>query len=126
MNHPKERVTGIGGFFFRSRDPDALAKWYTQHLGVNPIPTTSEAEAWEQAAGPTAFAPFPIDTDYFGSKDQPWMLNFRVGNLDAMVAQLTAAGIAVKIDPEPYPQGRFARLQDLDGNPIELWEMAPD
>jgi glyoxylase I family protein len=122
---PTERVQGIGGFFFRSQDPKALADWYQQHLGVNPIPTDHSHEPWQQQAGPTAFAPFPKDTKYFGSLDQPWMINFRVRNLDAMVKQLNAANIAVKVDPEKYPQGRFARLHDPDGNPIELWEPAP-
>jgi len=122
---PTERVQGIGGFFFRSQDPKALADWYQLHLGVNPIPTDHNQEPWQQQAGPTAFAPFPKDTKYFGSLDQAWMINFRVRNLDAMVKQLNAANIEVKVDPEKYPQGRFARLHDPDGNPIELWEPAP-
>jgi glyoxylase I family protein len=122
---PKERVQGIGGFFFRSQDPKALADWYQQHLGVDPIPMDHDHKPWQQQAGPTAFAPFPKDTGYFGSLQQAWMINFRVRNLDAMVEQLTASNIAVKVDPEKYPQGRFARLHDPDGNPIELWEPAP-
>ena len=122
---PKERVQGIGGLFFRSADPKALADWYQQHLGVDPIPIDHNHQPWQQLAGPTAFAPFPKDTKYFGSPDQAWMINFRVRNLDAMVKQLTASNIAVKVDPEKYPQGRFARLHDPEGNPIELWEPAP-
>ncbi len=122
---PRERVAGIGGFFFRSQDPKALADWYQEHLGVDPIPTDHEHRSWHQEAGATAFAPFPKDTKYFGSLDQAWMINFRVRNLDAMVKQLTASNIPVKLDPEKYPQGRFARLHDPDGNPIELWEPAP-
>jgi glyoxylase I family protein len=121
----RERVDGIGGFFFRSPDPTALAAWYQQHLGVDPIPMDHDHKPWQQLAGPTAFAPFPKDTGYFGSAQQPWMINFRVRNLDAMVKQLDASNIAVKVDPEKYPQGRFARLHDPDGNPIELWEPAP-
>jgi glyoxylase I family protein len=120
----RERVQGIGGFFFRSQNPEALAAWYQQHLGVDPIPTDHDHQPWQQLAGPTAFAPFPKDTKYFGSLDQPWMINFRVRNLDAMVKQLTASNITVKVDSEKYPQGRFARLHDPDGNPIELWEPA--
>jgi len=118
----RERVLGIGGLFFRSRDPKALAHWYEQHLGVDPIPPDYDHPPWQQAAGPTAFAPFPADTDYFGSPGQAWMVNFRVRNLEAMVAQLRAAGIAVDVDAQVYPNGRFARLHDADGNPIELWE----
>jgi predicted enzyme related to lactoylglutathione lyase len=117
-----ERVTGIGGLFFRASDPKALAEWYERHLGVTKTPTTYEAEPWRQDAGETVFEPFAADTTYFGRSTQQWMINFRVRNLDAMVAQLTGAGIAVELDPEVYPNGRFARLQDPEANPIQLWE----
>ena len=117
MNTPTERVLGIGGLFFRSRDPQKLAQWYELNLGI-------DHRVWQQAAGPTAFTPFAEDTNYFGSKQQAWMVNFRVRNLDAMVAQLQKSNIEVKVDPEKYPYGRFARLHDPDGNPIELWEPA--
>ena len=116
-NAPTERVLGIGGFFFRSRDPKKLAQWYQLNLGI-------DHRVWQQAAGPTAFTPFAMDTDYFGSKQQAWMVNFRVRNLDAMVAQLQKSNIEVKVDPEKSPYGRFARLHDPEGNPIELWEQA--
>ena len=124
MNSPTERELGIGGLFFRSRDPKQLAQWYQLHLGVDPVPTDYNHQPWQQAAGPTAFCPFPADTDYFGSPQQAWMLNFRVRSLDAMVAQLRKSNIEVKVDPEKYPNGRFARLHDPEGNPIELWEPA--
>jgi glyoxylase I family protein len=117
MNTPTERVLGIGGLFFRSRDPKKLAQWYQLNLGI-------DHQVWQQAAGPTAFTPFAMDTDYFGSKQQTWMLNFRVRSLDAMVAQLQKSNIEVKVDSEKYPYGRFARLHDPEGNPIELWEPA--
>jgi glyoxylase I family protein len=120
-----ETVTGIGGLFFRAKDPEALGRWYFEHLGIGTPPASSETKPWEQEAGPTAFAPFPNDSDYFGSPDRLWMINLRVRDLDAMVAQLTAAGIAVKVDPEKYPMGRFARLHDPEGNPIELWQPMP-
>jgi glyoxylase I family protein len=119
---PMEKVLGIGGFFFRSADPKALAAWYNDHLGVAPIPSDYHAQPWQQEAGPTAFAPFPRDTKYFGADTQMFMLNFRVRDLDKMAAQLLAKGITVKIDPETYPNGRFAHLHDPDGNPIELWQ----
>lgn len=122
MNLPAERVLGIGGLFFRSRDPKSLAQWYQLHLGIDPVPTESGHSGWQQAAGPTAFSPFPMDTGYFGAQQQAWMVNFRVRSLDAMVAQLRKANIEVKVDPEKYPYGRFARLHDPEGNPIELWE----
>ena len=117
MNSPTERVLGIGGVFFRSHEPKKLAQWYQVNLGI-------DHQVWQQAAGPTAFTPFAMDTEYFGSKQQGWMLNFRVRSLDAMVAQLQKSNIEVKVDPEKYPYGRFARLHDPEGNPIELWEPA--
>jgi glyoxylase I family protein len=117
-----ERVHGIGGFFFRARDPEALTNWYSQHLGVTPVPADYGHEGWQQEAGPTGFAPFPFDTSYFGRAEQMWMINFRVRDLAAMVAQLQDADIAVEVDPETYPNGLFARLQDPEGNPIQLWQ----
>ncbi len=121
----KERVAGVGGVFFKAADPSALAAWYEEHLGVNKTPTTYDVEPWQQEAGATVFAPFSENTEYFGRESQQWMINFRVHNLDAMVSQLQDAGIEVKVDPEVYPNGRFARLYDPEGNPIELWEPIP-
>lgn len=117
-----EKVLGIGGLFFRSQDPAALAKWYEDNLGVSVVPSTYEESPWTQEAGPTVFAPFASDTSYFGDIDQVWMVNFRVRDLEAMAAQLRASGITVEVDKEIYPNGRFARIHDPDGNPIELWE----
>ena len=119
---PQERVQGIGGFFFRAKAPKVLAKWYADHLGVTLTPTDYGHESWQQAAGPTVFEPFPAATKYFGTEGQPFMLNFRVRSLDAMVAQLRSAGIAVDVDPMKYPNGVFARLSDPEGNPIQLWQ----
>jgi glyoxylase I family protein len=117
-----ERVTGIGGLFFRTRDPAALSAWYRDHLGVTAVPANYDELPWRQEAGPTAFAPFPENTDYFGNPKQTWMVNFRVRDLDAMAAQLRGAGITVELDSTEYPNGRFARLHDPESNPIELWE----
>ena len=115
-------VTGIGGLFFRAKDPEALSRWYRDNLGIDPVPSDYNQKPWSQEAGPTAFAPFPNDSDYFGKPSQNWMVNFRVRDLDAMVKQLRAANIDVQVDPEVYPNGRFGRLHDPEGNPIELWE----
>ncbi|MGD2131582.1 MAG: VOC family protein [Maricaulaceae bacterium] len=120
-----EKVTGIGGVFFRAQDPDALAQWYLDNLGVDRVPSDYDTPAWRQAAGETVFAPFSADTEYFGRSEQQWMVNFRVADLDAMIAQLRANGNEVTVDSEVYPNGRFARTHDPEGNPIELWEPAP-
>ena len=117
-----EKVVGIGGLFFRAHDPEALGNWYLQHLGIAPTPTSEGATVWQQEAGPTVFSPFPEKSGYFGDPDKVWMVNFRVRDLDKMVAQLRTAGIEVKVDPQSYPHGRFARLHDPEGNPIELWQ----
>ena len=119
---PKEKVAGIGGFFFRAQDPKALAQWYQDHLGVFVTPQSASDPVWQQQAGPTSFTPFSEKSSYFGDATKQWMINFRVGDLDKMAAQLEAAGIAVKVDPTAYPYGRFARLHDPEGNPIELWQ----
>ena len=117
-----QQVIGIGGLFFRAKDPTALGKWYRENLGIDLVPADYNQQPWRQEAGPTVFAPFPNDSDYFGNAEKNWMVNFRVRDLDAMVAQLRAARIDVSVDPENYPNGRFARLHDPEGNPIELWE----
>lgn len=116
-----QKVLGIGGLFFRSENPDQLAQWYQTHFGIPVVPTSYGEDPWQQQAGPTVFAPFKKDTTYFSRPEQAWMVNFRVGDLKAMVAQLRAAGIAVE-DPQSYPNGDFARVHDPEGNPIELWE----
>ena len=118
----KEKVTGIGGFFFRARDPKALTQWYQDHLGITVIPQSPSDSPWSQQAGPTAFAPFPENTKYFGDPTKQWMINFRVSDLDRIAGQLEAAGIEVKVDQQIYPNGRFARIHDPEGNPIELWQ----
>lgn len=119
-----EKVAGIGGLFFRAHDPKSLADWYLQHLGIPLAPTSEGASVWQQEAGPTVLSPFPEKTGYFGDPNKVWMVNFRVHDLDKMVAQLRTAGIEVK-DPETYPGvGRFTRLHDPEGNPIELWQPA--
>ena len=113
------KVNGIGGFFFRAHDPAALAAWYEAHLGVDDISKT----VWRQQEGPTIVAPFARDTEYFGRSEQQWMLNFRVDDLDAMMEQLGSAGIVVETRAEWDSEvGRFCRIHDPEGNPIELWE----
>ena len=120
-----ERVEGIGGVFFKATDADALARWYAEHLGVAAPPESYDEGVWHQQPGPTVFAPFGAehhDSPHLGPAG--WGVNFRVGDLDAMVAQLRAAGIPVEVDPEGYPNGRFAQLHDPEGNAVQLWEPA--
>ena len=112
------RVSGIGGVFFRARDPDALAKWYADHLGVPSF------GPWPQEEGISVFAPFAESTDYW-PEGHAFMLNLRVEGLDALIDRLQEAGIAVETRPEEWdtPEtGRFARIHDPEGTPIELWE----
>jgi glyoxylase I family protein len=117
-----ERVTGIGGFFFRARDLEALAIWYQERLGVKTVPDSYEEGAWRQQEGETVFAPFQQDSEMIGPPEHTWMINFRVDDLDAMVDQLRAQGEAVEVDPTRHPNGRFAELRDPEGNGIQLWQ----
>jgi predicted enzyme related to lactoylglutathione lyase len=117
-----EKVTGIGGFFFRGNNPDALNDWYEQHLGVRKAGVEYADGSWWQDRGPTVFAAEPKEAQGSGVSEYAWRLNFRVRDLDAMVAQLRSAGIAVAVEETVYPNGRFAQLKDPEGNPIELWE----
>ncbi|WP_104179473.1 VOC family protein [Arthrobacter sp. B0490] len=118
-----ERVEGIGGLFFRARDPEALAGWYSAHLGIDPPPETYESSSWRQAAGPTVFAALPADSDHL-ARGAGWAVTFRVRDLQAMIKQLEDAGIPVERDPEAYPNGLFASLSDPEGHSIQLWQPA--
>ena len=106
------------------KNPAALAAWYEKHLGINPVPTDYDTPPWQQAAGPTVFAPFEQASDFFGRPEQAFMMNFRVSDLGAIAADLRAAGIEVEVDKETYPNGRFAKIADPEGNPIQLWQPA--
>ena len=122
----KGKVLGIGGLFFRSPDADALTQWYQDVLGVGAgFAAEGEADEWSwgTAGGPVVFQPFKQDSDYFAA-DKAFMLNFRVTGIADLIARLEAGGIAVEQRDEwNDPQvGRFDRLHDPDGTPIELWE----
>ncbi len=117
-----EKVQGIGGFFFRSNDPEALRNWYRDHLGIDLAPQFSGGAPWQQEAGYTVFDPFPAG-DAMIPEGKSWMINFRVGNLAKMIEQLRSAGIEVS-DLEEFPHGKFATLADPEGNGIQLWEPA--
>lgn len=115
-------VSGIGGVFFRAEDPDAVVKWYKDNLDME---IGGEAP-WRQEAGPTVYAPFKANTDYFGRSEQQFMINLRVRDLDGLKKKLEANGVEVLTDPEwEMPEiGKFARIHDPAGTPIELWEPA--
>jgi predicted enzyme related to lactoylglutathione lyase len=116
-----ERVQGIGGVFFRARDPEALARWYQEHLGI-------EIEEWggsvivAEAGDVTVWSPFKEDTEYFGPSGQQLMVNYRVRDLDAMLEQLRAAGVDVADERHEDENGRFGWAVDPERNRIELWQ----
>ncbi|MBV9871358.1 MAG: VOC family protein [Frankiaceae bacterium] len=114
-----EHVQGIGGYFLRAQDPDGLGAWYRDCLGLE----TDEHGLWQPVAGPTVIATFESDTDYFGNRNQQTMLNFRVSDLDAMLAQLRERNAVVSDDVQEMDGvGRFAWVTDPEGNRIELWQ----
>jgi predicted enzyme related to lactoylglutathione lyase len=116
-----ERVLGIGGYFLRATDPAALGAWYRDCLGLD----ADENGSWTQGTGPTVFATFDPETDYLGSRAQQTMLNFRVGDLDAMLAQLRGKGADVDTETQDMEGvGRFGWVTDPEGNRIELWQPA--
>lgn len=116
-----EKVKGIGGVFLRARDPATLTAWYRDVLGVDPAPTDMVTPPWISEGGVTVFAPFAADTDYF-PKAQQVMINFRVAAMDAMLAQVRAAGVEPFNEQTMEGIGRFAHIRDPEGNAIELWE----
>jgi predicted enzyme related to lactoylglutathione lyase len=120
-----ERVTGIGGVFFRARDPAALAAWYAENLGIAVDASFGGAIFRWSAPGETVWSPFPSDTDYFGTSGQAWMVNYRVRDLDSMLAQLRTAGVAVDDNVEESEFGRFGWASDPEGNRFELWQPPP-
>jgi hypothetical protein len=116
-----ERVLGIGGYFMRAADPVALGVWYRDCLGLD----ADENGLWGQAAGTTVFATFESQTDYFGARSQQTMLNFRVRDLEAMLAQLRGSGADVAHETQELDGvGRFGWVTDPEGNRVELWQPA--
>ena len=126
-----KRVTSIGGIFFKSDDPERLYRWYEKHLGIAREPHGQGAAFhWQEPNDPgkdglTAWAIFPSSTKYFDPSRASWMINYRVEDLDALLAALKAEGVEIDPHREDYDYGRFAWISDPDGNRIELWEPAP-
>jgi predicted enzyme related to lactoylglutathione lyase len=117
-----EKISGIGGIFLRARDPKALAAWYQQYLGIAIDAGQTYGCLVAKADDMTVWSTFSQDTDYFGSRQQQTMVNYRVSDLDAMLAQLRAGGAVVddKVQDEDY--GRFGWATDPEGNRFELWQ----
>ncbi len=118
-----ERVRGVRGVFFKARDPKGLATWYRDHLGI-PVTEGQTYAAFESGGpeGQTVWSTFPMDTEYFGPGSSALMVNYRVDDLDAMLAQLRRAGVEVDDRVEESDYGRFGWAVDPEGNRFELWE----
>ncbi|HEY9110079.1 MAG TPA: VOC family protein [Roseateles sp.] len=122
-----KRVTGLGGIFFKAKDPKALAEWYRQHLGMDVTEWGGVVFRWadDSTTGTTIWSPFKESTDYFAPSPAPFMINFRVADLHALLAALRAEGCDVqdKVDESEY--GKFGWVVDPEGNKLELWEPPP-
>ena len=122
-----KRVTGIGGIFFKSQDPKALAAWYKTHLGINIEEWGGAAFTWKNADNPegvgtTIWSPFAADTAYFAPSTQPFMINYRVDDLHALLAALRAEGVQVDEKVQDSEYGKFGWVIDPEGNKLELWQ----
>lgn len=125
-NKVSKKVTGIGGIFFKSKDPKALRSWYAANLGLEVNQYGSVFE-WYQGADSTKkgflqWSPFKETTKYFEPSTKDWMINYRVENMDALVAELKANNVTVTDTIAVYDYGKFVHILDLEGNKIELWE----
>lgn len=121
------RVTGLGGIFFKAQDPEAMLAWYKAHLGVEVIDGMCVNFEWRDARdttrrGQTLLAPFPADTDYFAPSTEPFMVNLRVDDLDAVLAALRAEGVTVEDEVQDNEFGRFGWIMDPEGRRLELWQ----
>ena len=123
-----KRVTGIGGIFFKCRDPKKMTEWYRQHLGLNTNPYGATFEWYEGAdsstRAQTQWSPFPESTDYFEPSARDFMMNYRVENLEALVEVLKNEGVTIVDEIETYDYGKFVHILDAEGNKVELWEPA--
>lgn len=122
-NNPMKRVTGIGGIFFKSKDPKKTTEWYQKHLGLETNPYGATFETYESpdsnSKRQTQWTPFPEDSKYF---DKELMINYRVANLEKLVEELQQEGVTIVDKIETYDYGKFVHILDGDGNKVELWE----
>jgi predicted enzyme related to lactoylglutathione lyase len=126
LQQKMKKVTGIGGIFFKCKDPKQMREWYQTHLGLKNDPYGTKFE-WRQAEdstkkGSTVWSPFPETTHYFEPSTKDYMINYRVGNLEALVEELKKAGVTVTDKIEASEYGKFVHILDLEGNKVELWE----
>ena len=122
-----DRVTGIGGLFFKSEDPAALVSWYRTHLGIDASDWGGFAFQWQEKGRPdeigyTIWTPFPATTEYFSPSEQSFMVNFRVADLSGLIAALREEGVEIVGELQQHPNGAFAWILDPEGRKIELWE----
>ncbi|TDH29323.1 VOC family protein [Segetibacter sp. 3557_3] len=123
---PLKRVTGIGGIFFKCKDPGKVRDWYKTHLGLNSDKYGTVFE-WRQGAdsskkGFTQWSPFAETTKYFGPAERTFMINYRVANMDQLVKQLKNEGVQVMDSIQVVEYGKFVHILDVEGNKVELWE----
>jgi predicted enzyme related to lactoylglutathione lyase len=121
-----KKVTGIGGIFFKCKDPEKVKEWYSKHLGMNTDKYGTNFE-WRQADDPskygfTQWSPFSASTTYFEPSDKDFMINYRVQNLEVLVNELKKEGVTIVDNIETYEYGKFLHILDNEGNKIELWE----
>ena len=121
-----KKVTGIGGVFFKSKDPKQITEWYQKHLGLNTNPYGASFEWYEapdsNRKAQTQWTPFPETTKYFAPSDKDFMINYRVENLEALVEELKKENVTIVDKIETYDYGKFIHILDPEGNKIELWE----
>lgn len=121
-----KRVIGIGGVFFKSRDPKKITEWYKKHLGLETNPYGATFEWYETAQSTkksqTQWTPFPENTNYFEPSERDFMINYRVENLEALVEELKKEGVTIVDKMESYSYGKFVHILDAEGNKIQLWE----
>ena len=121
-----KKVTGIGGIFFKCKDPNKIKEWYKTHLGLNTDEYGTNFE-WRQGADPkkkgfTQWSPFEEKTNYFEPSNKEWMINYRVENIESLVEELRKEGVVIVDKIEVFTYGKFIHILDVEGNKIELWE----
>lgn len=122
-----KKVTGIGGVFFKCKDPEAVNEWYKTHLGFDTTPYGTSFEWLEKETGnkgATQWNPFPESTAYFNPSEKDFMINYRVEDLESLVKELKEQGVVIVDEIESYDYGKFVHILDVEGNKIQLWEPA--